>query len=99
MLLDTSTPRRMRLGPRGDRREQRPGLEAAVLGRAVGVDEVVDQPGVIEAELLGLEELVEDLRPSVLLRLAEEQPEARVVGAVMRSPPLVRRLITAAAPG
>ena len=64
---------------RGDRREQRPRFEAAVLGAAVRVDQVVDEPGVVEAELLGLEELVEHAIP-VLARLAEEESEAQVGG-------------------
>ena len=50
--------------PRRDRREQGPRLEAAVVGAAVGVDEVIDQPRVVEAQLLGLEELVQDRGPS-----------------------------------
>src|SRR5687768_14005630 len=65
-------PRRLR----GDRREQRPRLEAAVLGAAVGVDQVVDEPGMIEPQLLGLEELLEDLVPAHA-DLAQEQPEAQ----------------------
>ena len=51
--------------PRGERGEQRPGLEAGASRRAVGVDEVVHEPGVVEAQVLGHPELVEDLRPGL----------------------------------
>ena len=64
------------LGPRRDGGQQGPALQAAILGRTVGVDEVVDQPGVVEAERLGEDEVVEHLRPRPA-RLAQEQPEAQ----------------------
>ena len=59
----------------GQRREQRPGLEARQLGRPVGVEQMVHEPGVVEAELVRHEELVAHLRPG-LARLAHEQSEA-----------------------
>ena len=62
-------------GEGGDRGERRPRLVDRVLRRAVGVDEVVDEPGRVEAERLGEAELLEDAIPR-LVRLAEEEPEA-----------------------
>ena len=49
-------------------------------GPAVRVDQVVDQPRMVEAELLGLDELVEHAIPG-LARLAEEESEAQVGGS------------------
>ena len=64
------------LGLRRDGGQQGPALQAAILGRTVGVDEVVDQPGMVEAERLSEDEVVEHLRPRPA-RLAQEQPEAQ----------------------
>ena len=60
---------------RGDGGQQGPGLVHRPVGRACGRGQVVDQPGVVEAERLGLLEAREGLvpRPS---GLAQEEPES-----------------------
>ena len=65
------------LRPRRDRGQQRPRLEDRVIRRPVGVDEVVDEPGVVEAEVFGHLELVVDAGER-LVRLAEEEPEPQL---------------------
>ena len=76
--------------PRGERCQQRPRLVTGVLGRPVGVEQVVDEPGVIEPELLGEREVVEHLGPAAV-RLAQEEAETdrwgRGGGLVRGSPP------------
>ena len=60
--------------PRRDCREQRPGLETRRVGRTVRVDQMVDEPAMVEAELLGQDEPVEYLVPGPG-GLAHEQAE------------------------
>ena len=83
--------------PRSERCEQRPRLVTGVLGRPVGVKQVVDEPGVIEPELLGQREVVEHLGPAAV-RLAQEEAETDRWGRggwiVRGSPPGAHRSST-----
>ena len=76
VLLDTRTPRRMRVVFAAIAASSVHASRQPSSGAPVGVDEVVDQPRVVEAQLLGLEELVEHAVP-VHACLAQEQPEAQ----------------------
>ena len=62
--------------PRRDGREQGPAFETAMFRRAVGIDEVVDQPRVVEPQFLSLEHVVEHVGPRPI-GLAQEHPEAQ----------------------
>jgi hypothetical protein len=62
------------LGPCGERREQRPGLEIGA-GRAARLDPMIAVPGAVEAELLKPPPALDVLLPTEVLVGADAEPK------------------------